>query len=490
MPSEIVEDPEDLIFDEGMGFLWWDLLTYPSWVNRRVETFAFEDDLHLVQRVSIDVNTRELRQVVENWGLYLADTSDTRKQTEQRLPPYVYAPIALLSKKPELKLDLLDDRQELVSAASSRITNELAKSLFHAEVYLHMNSLAPQRVKALFDHIIESDFGDESLQTLFDTISRNLDGFRLRDRLVYFNSHEWAFVKTAMAYDSLRYRLLELSRRRFLVIPLYLDRGHHQVLKIKRNLPFVWPRLTRLQFLSRIGLRPMTFQFHAEGIGMGSRVHTRVVAPSDAEVVAGNLVRRDGEDLASQERSRKSSMSETHRENLNQELVIKPGAHYQKVLDEKVFVAYTRNLESGVYALHVQISPRFGDFFIPASIWAVLICLFSVTLFWLRQQAGNIPTEFGTAVTLLAALPAVFATLLIRGAEHGLVSRMHRLPRVLLTTPAILLILSAWFVSVSPGLWLIDTLLLSTGVLSGVSSLVFVLAIARNLKRFPSQRRI
>jgi hypothetical protein len=424
-----------------------------------------------MSKTSLDLNIPKLEEIAKNYNIFCGDGID------------IYLPIALLTKDPELYLDVSDGHGNVLSAVNSDITSALTCNYFTVFLMLQKKILQiPSRVQKGIKYIIDSVDGIEYYKRIVAITQPGRRELEVGDDKYSYTAEELKFFRKLLDDEDITILLNKLARHRHLVVNFRVAAANN-ILKYQRLLsyPHRYVKINHsiqeakdtkfelflVQLSTFFGIRALSYVFLHDGAGTSGREHIRVISPSGARIVSGAILRQKDADW---------------------EIIDKTTDPVNVRNSENVVTCYTKGVRKANYGVHIQIIPRIGTFYFPALVCSLLMFFFSATSFPNPLNSwffGESTAEWGeSSIALLASVPIFLATFLVRDGEHGLIARMHIGSRIILLVPAILMLCGAWAASAkvqeSIQIKLSWVILIS----SLAASIIFISVIFRSLKRY------
>lgn len=424
----------DVKIARTVGKYWASLRNSPDWIDRRVETTKLVDESHIDISVSLTIDLANLRQRVEEFKL------------ENKDP----APIPLVALEKELQL-ALDVRNEDGKPIPVAVSDE--DSFFgHAFLLAEMERFAvpidafSSRVFAQTHSIVRRPDGVDVLLEIINAIQQNDAGSSSELSRLGMPHSDIPAWNSILDNDAAFTLLYQMAAGYFLVVKLPLT-GETTIIKYRR---LASVNLYRSRFGPMpLGLKPLSIALNGNGIGTAQREHTRVIAPEGARIVGGEL--------------------------------LSGGMTYpiERRRDSRRIVFYTAGHKPGALnLLRVDLKPDVGAFFVPAFVCSLLLTIFAAVALHLESADDRFSRDLGAnvdaTVAILVLLPTIFAILLIQRGEHGLVARMHAVPRAILLLAVIFMIVAAGGVAISADHAELMSLFFTATLVATLSTLYFL----------------
>lgn len=234
------------------------------------------DESHTELRVSLDIDPnileRRLREASLDFG---------------GLAPI---PLVLLKKELQLDLDVRDSNGRPLSVETSAVDSHFAHAYLLKEFI--DSGLSPDLltddVTSRMYRIVSSHDGLHLLTETIETVTsqakvpiRERQPSQMSDAEV----NAWVVIMRETAFK----RVLEdLSDSYFMITALHLS-AEASVVKYRRH-AYAASKVRRVGLMT-LGLKPLAINLKANGVGVGLREHSRVIAPPGSRIIGGSLLR-------------------------------------------------------------------------------------------------------------------------------------------------------------------------------------------------------
>lgn len=337
-------------------YLW---LTVNEWIRRRVETAEFLGPSSFRRRVSVD--------------LVLPDLDSER----------ILLPLALLSKRPLISLDVTNESQSAVPVCTRRENGDAAWAMLAVTA---MIEIAETNNEADWPELDDALLGE--LREIVFAPQQEADALIDRFRQNKSSDHRRLLTESAQFMGTAE----SLARHFLLLTPWTVDPNVRRILKFAYTEPLERVGGHRERFFETMGWCPARFEFAVPAVGEAESFHFELCAPEELDVARSELLIRDPAGA----RREVSGVSAG------------PIAHLYASGDQPDF--------DGVAAVWLKIT-RSG---LPRSGWILASFTLIVLLIFLLMGLATRQSDSSSAILL--TLPALVATLIIRPGEHGLVT--------------------------------------------------------------------
>lgn len=445
--SEVLSVSESVAAAMTIGAYYDELLRPESaWVRRRVETIQFLDENRTEHRVTLDIDTAEVRRVAARHGV----------------PTDTPIPVPLENLKKEFQLDL-DIRSADGRPLPATLSDEDSLRA-HARVMatIHRNRIAINSMPAKVNQQLFDIVKEPSLDLFLEIANRTGDPLYAPDPDIdlSFNGVEVRYWQRLLFVDEVFKRLFEASQN-YLLSTLISADGDIQILKFRYV--EVGDTATGAFKRARLGFGAPRIFLPVSGIGTAQREHTRVLAP-EGSVLAKVRLSKDDNEL--------------------------PDRAYGRRDDAERAVIYTKKASPGFYGVVVSLIPLLGSFFIPALIcssFLAVLFFFAMFLEFRDSRFSSPDVNADAAVAILSLIPTLVMVYLIRQNEHKIVSKLLFLPRLLVLVSSALAIFTGGAVTADAGHAFLSWLLFTGFAFNVLVSLYLGLASIITYRRSQSE---
>lgn len=379
-----------------LGALYDDLSTEVTWIKRRIETIRILDDRRIERRVTLDIDSAEVRRRARRHGVF-----------GRRLP----LPIATLFKELQLDVDVRDSAGEPIAVTTSAEDSHLAHALILATLRrngIQRASLPEGVIVGLYDLVVRPSL--ERLKQIVNDVrwDGNDTPARPDANLTEDERHAWQSI---LAIAEVKDLLLGMAEHYLFAVEVELKKPtvmikYRYVEQVRMRVPSP---------LSQLGFTPSRFPIPIDGsIGTAAREHIRVIAPEDALMSRAKLLL----DFAKVDE-----------------------ANYGYRQGSERVVVYTSGQPRGHYEIAIKLRPILGAFFAPAMLSTLFIAILLGVALYLETldcRFSRDSSNADAAVAILALVPSLSAIYFTRVGEHHLVARLHFVPRMLVLLGAML----------------------------------------------------
>jgi hypothetical protein len=269
---------------------------WKSWVNRRVETIAIEDERTALRTVSVDFTLTE-------GSLFPVMSEDER-----------LVPIAFMRKRPLRRFDLRDEGGKSLTMLTADENSRLGAATLAALVIGYRNKDLPDTERdTSYDHAVPERVRKELVRITRSSPDAALKALEdIRDAPPDADDHERQWRTDIADNKHIRQLANDLARSFPVVVRMPIGIGDRRIVKFSYEgtglLPEQSPRGHRRRkllsaFLKSLGLREQTLSYRVRGVGHGGTYHVDVEAPEGLRFVEGRLearwATRRGEPLTS-----------------------------------------------------------------------------------------------------------------------------------------------------------------------------------------------
>lgn len=385
------------------------VLVDPGWVKRRVETIELVDTRRIERRVTIDIDSEDLRNRAMAAGVYDPGS------------PMLPIPLTLLRKNLIFDIDVRDAnggaRSILTSDEDSRGAHAV---LLHRLQLIKQSSVLTERMSDKLYEIARRMPSQDDLETLsqYSTDYAYISGWSL-DRGTEEEEWAWATLFAEPAFTAL---VIDFTT---LYMPtVYIDGSRdREVLKYRyvESEEFLPSPTVRQRFL----LEPVFALISAPTIGRAQREHLRIKAPPGIDVLSVDLGCYTREELPGGPAS------------------LRRDDTYESRVALERGVIYTSRMRRGEYFALARLQTAPSPFLSPALTLVAVLALL-LLLGGVFQWTAFVLSDAQSTVTLLLAIPSFAAAYVARrDNEHEMLGNLLALPRALVFLSAIAALVAA-----------------------------------------------
>lgn len=376
----------------------------PNWVKRRVETVKLVDLRRIERRVTLDIDAHRLKSLAQGCGFELdANSAD----------PVLPVPLTLLKKGLYLDFDVRDSTGGSLPLVTSDEDSCAAQSIMFDSLSRSglLSSLTTDMGDLLYSIARSSPSEDDVLAlNQPDPEDVNIDAWDLTRFRGNIKSDDDATWKSLFENEQFK-RLVATFTLSYLPI-IYIDACNpRQLIKYR----FVESEFffSARKWSQRLSVRPSSVIVEAPAFGRAEREHLRLIAPSGINIIDMGVVRVvTAADTAAGFRPRGTN------DRYQARVALERGALYASRADKVRHVVVA------------DVQPDSSEFLTPA-FFAVAIAAVLLLGGGIYQMLAQVFSDVQSTIALLLTVPSAAAAFLARSGEHRVLSRLLRVPRVL-----------------------------------------------------------